>query len=113
MATTSNGGAAFPMPSTASHNGQGGMSLRDYFAAHAPGDCSRYLLGFEFPEPRPEKPQGVDYHRRGGSADADSLSEITTKYESALCDWQDRRNRAQGAAARYAYADAMLKAREQ
>lgn len=105
------GGYAFPVGDNSCGPMNAGMGLRDYFAAHAPEHCSIYLVRWEFPEPKPEKPQGVDYHRRGGSADTDRLADLTSAYERAMSEWQDRRNRAQSAAARYAYADAMLEAR--
>ena len=35
MSKINDGGAAFPCPATENHSGQGGMTLRDYFAGQA------------------------------------------------------------------------------
>lgn len=93
------GGPAFPIPDVYAPDGNGtqgcaGMTLRDYFAIHAP-------------EPSPnEAARAFDVIERPGTSPTSDPS---------YADWLQRvhpaRYRIGATAARYAYADAMLKAR--
>ena len=111
------GGPAFPGQQPTgfdprSGNFNEGMTLRDYFAAHAPSNCMVFLRDWKFSEPEPQPPEGYGYFKRGGSADRERLAEEAGRFEALQNAWCDRRDRAMQAVARYAYADAMLAARE-
>ena len=88
------------------------VTLRDWFAMAAPEHCADFLHGWQFDEPEPQKPEGYDYHARGGSALREESEPIRQAYNIAVMQWSQRRQAAHAVAARWAYADAMLKGRE-
>lgn len=92
----------------------GGMTLRDYLAAHAPDHCANFVpAGWKFSEPRPVKPEGYDYWAKGGSA-PQSKEQLAAcqSYDNECGMWEHRRSAACLIAGRWGYADSMLAARE-
>jgi hypothetical protein len=103
MSNSDDGGPAFPMPAHEDKmweegdddryvKSESGMSLRDYFAAHAPKEIPHgFQLGIRPSQPPPNTPK-----------------EKWDAYEIAEADWSIRRSIAWS----WHYADEMLKARK-
>lgn len=100
MSALKDGGSAFPI--TVHMEGhdrysEGGMSLRDYFAAHAPVEPQAWFTpGMDTPEPT----------RPVGYADF-------AAFNGELSAWFNEQSKRRCTQWPYAWADAMLKAREQ
>lgn len=130
MSNPSDGGPAFPItPMTCATCGSKlhtepnqGMSLRDWFAGHAP-DAPEWF-DFDFGEAEPKAPESVGSwaahgdeitsHRKGTDG-YEKVVEYRKKeafYREAEKAWRRRRELARLSAWRFSYADAMLAARE-
>jgi hypothetical protein len=103
---TPDGGPAFPFPFPGAEDTPvvRGMSLRDYFAAHAPKDrWLHYQPVMATPKPEPDW-TGIPTGQR---AEVDPIN------WAARSEWDAEYNRQYAEQWPYFYADAMLKARAQ
>ncbi|QKW95370.1 hypothetical protein [Ralstonia phage RPZH6] len=133
MDHTNNGGPAFPSPAehfsdgTLSGHATYGMSLRDYFIAHAPAEPQPWFKP-AMPEARPESPRARDVLNEDDLRDwfSDRLDSEPEACSPALREFSERLSAAAGGARawdqehekqRYiqwpaAWADEQLRARE-
>lgn len=119
------GGPAFPRDHA--HDGHNGMTLRDYFIAHAPAEPQPWFApAMPHPEPvMPPYPELTEVekqeHREYNAGDCD-IEEISSPslagylrslvfYERQLADWREDFNRQRYIQWPAAWADAMLRAR--
>lgn len=108
MSKIDDGGAAFPISERRTEQymdeggyartrtvtvNEGGMSLLEYFAGHAPTEIPEWFA-FDFDEPAPSMPFG----------DEPNFQEV----EEAYYKWQSRRDRAEYFAWRFDYAIGMI-----
>lgn len=115
-----NGGPAFPVPHTNGHDGRNGMTLRDYFAAHAPSKPAPWFSPKTLISPHWSERHGIPMPHgdgRSGSASAGHCG-ACDEYFRKSAEWdaaQEKRRSEYEMACHvewpWAYADAMLRAR--
>ena len=93
---------AFPINGAVADNQFNGMSLRDYFAAHAPWPPQRWFK----PSMPTERPEPMTY--RGGARTREELDANGTAIQA----WDEELAKQMYVQWPYAYADAVLKARQ-
>lgn len=127
MSAADNGGQAFPRAAGMYANAVEGMTLRDYFAAHAPTEPQRWFLPVmaterpKFPQaiPNPTEAEAEEFNGYGDWLDLEDLKEPRAIDYVKRRDEYDQQSKAWDVVfARellvqwpYAWADAMLKER--
>ena len=93
---------------------QSGMSLRDYFIAHAPVEPQGWFQPAIPPKPeRDPKLQWCNGCKRDACCEGNADCEQLRAFREKLQDWSDLRDKARLIQWPAAWADEMLKAREQ
>ncbi|WAX26333.1 hypothetical protein [Ralstonia phage p2110] len=132
MDHTNNGGPAFPSPAehfsdgTLSGHATYGMSLRDYFIAHAPAEPQAWFEP-KMPTPRPQLPtssslseadqsdwhdERLDHDPEGCSAELHAFAEARRSYEKNVNEWDREYSKQWCIQWPAAWADEQLRARE-
>lgn len=112
------GGPAFPLFAEYEHDSgvvvrefQFGMSLRDYFAAHAPRKPQDWYEPVMPPKPEPEYDHEHSYDRHGCYSIIDGSQTCAALNAAERRRWDAEWRKQHRVQWPYAYADAMLKAR--
>jgi hypothetical protein len=100
--TQPDGGPAFPTRDGVFNGPVGGMSLRDYFAAHAPAECL-WCFDVKMPTPRPKPDYGDD---------PDNKPECAFNFMEVAA-WDNERRRKTRTQWPWVWADAMIAERPQ
>lgn len=114
MATTNDGGPAFPVQDAASWQGHG-MTLRDYFAAHAPAEPQPWFTPVMPPMPKPDPAWKLCGVCCGGGeclgwTPCDKAKIVA--FNAADNEWQSDQIKQRYVQWPYAWADALLAVRE-
>lgn len=111
------GGQAFPLSCGQCGSDVPGMSLRDWFAGHAPTEPQKWFAPTMSPYPEPEKSWAYcDSCKWGrhrvqecvGGRDCEKIDAVKKKQR----EWKEERDRRLHVEWPYAWADAMLEARK-
>lgn len=132
MIQTNDGGPAFPEPGLSGLpngeflHGRAGMTLRDYFIAHAPAEPQAWFQP-KMPTPRPQRPkiaslspedqrdwhgERMDYEPDKCSPELHAFAEARRSYEKNVNEWDREYSKQWCIQWPAAWADAMLRARE-
>lgn len=113
MSTQTDGGPAFPAPAGVQHITTCGMTLRDYFAARAPETPASWFKP-SLPVRPPDKWVGCDGWQFDTEDDAATRCGLAYSNDNAplIAKWEEECAVAKYVQWRWAYADAMLAARQ-
>lgn len=126
MDHTNNGGPAFPIPGLQNYSDFNGMTLRDYFIAHAPAEPQAWFEP-KMPTPRPQLPtssslseadqsdwhdERLDHDPEGCSAELHAFAEARRNYDRTVRAWDREYSKQWCIQWPAAWADEQLRARE-